>query len=193
VKTLVVKVLASSFHVSTYFDRIQESLFNQYVIETLSGPPLVEMKRNEEEEERLLAEVKKLQNAGATVPPGLKATASPSPSQSAKVIGSGSFQKSPRIGTPIPKLSRALSNKVDEGDEGITINHLHKLNPKNVSAWNMKRLMNIIRHGALSTLDEKIQNSNDGDEESATKIRSEIEAKAAARKIFQNVARPGCR
>ncbi|KAL9403769.1 hypothetical protein Peur_000741 [Populus x canadensis] len=191
VKTLVVKVLASSFHVSTYFDRIQESLFNQYVIETLSGPPLVEMKRNEEEEERLLAEVKKLQNAGATVPPGLKATMSPSPPLSAKVIGSGSFQKSPRIGTP--KLSRALSNKVVEGDEGITINHLHKLNPKNVSAWNMKRLVNIIRHGALSTLDEQIQNSNHGDEESATKIRSEFEAKAAARNIFTNVARQGSR
>ncbi|KAJ6724690.1 MECHANOSENSITIVE ION CHANNEL PROTEIN [Salix viminalis] len=144
VKTLVVKVLASSFHVSTYFDRIQESLFNQYVIETLSGPPLVEMRRNEEEEERLLEEVQKLQNAGATVPPGLKTTASPSPPQGAKVIGSGRLQKSPRIGTP--KISHSLSNKVDEGDE-----------------------------------------------KSATKIRSEIEAKAAARKIFQNVARPGSR
>ncbi|XXG71804.1 hypothetical protein AAC387_Pa07g1044 [Persea americana] len=32
VKTLLVKVLASSFHVSTYFDQIQDSLFNQYVI-----------------------------------------------------------------------------------------------------------------------------------------------------------------
>ncbi|CAK7351827.1 unnamed protein product [Dovyalis caffra] len=191
VKTLVVKVLASSFHVSTYFDRIQDSLFNQYVIETLSGPPLVEMKRNEEEEERLLAEVEKLRDAGATVPPGLKATTSPSPPQSARVIGSGRFQKSPRIGTP--RLSRTLSNKVDEGDEGITIDHLHKLNPKNVSAWNMKRLINIIRHGALSTLDEQIQNSNHGDEETATKIRSEFEAKTAARKIFTNVARPGSR
>ncbi|KAJ6885272.1 LOW QUALITY PROTEIN: hypothetical protein NC651_026012 [Populus alba x Populus x berolinensis] len=179
VKTLVVKVLASSFHVSTYFDRIQESLFNQYVIETLSGPPLEMRKRKRDFRQ-------KCHRA-----PGLKATASLSPPQSAKVIGSGRLQKSPRIGTP--KLSRSLSNKDDEGDEGITIDHLHKLNPKNVSAWNMKRLMNIIRHGALSTLDEKIQNSNDGDEESATKIRSEIEAKAAARKIFQNVARPGCR
>ncbi|KAJ6423515.1 hypothetical protein OIU84_024472 [Salix udensis] len=181
VKTLVVKVLASSFHVSTYFDRIQESLFNQYVIETLSGPPLVEMQRNEEGEE----------SAGAAVPPGLKAAASPSPPQSAKVIGSGSFPKTPRIGTP--KLSRALSNKIDEEGEGITIDHLHKLNPKNVSAWNMKRLMNIIRHGALSTLDEQIQNSNHGDEESATKIRTEFEARAAARNIFTNVARQGSR
>ncbi|KAJ6753895.1 MECHANOSENSITIVE ION CHANNEL PROTEIN 5 [Salix purpurea] len=182
VKTLVVKVLASSFHVSTYFDRIQESLFNQYVIETLSGPPLVEMQRNEEGKESA---------GGGAVPPGLKATASPSPPQSAKVIGSGGFQKTPRIGTP--KLSRALSNKIDEEGEGITIDHLHKLNPKNVSAWNMKRLMNIIRHGALSTLDEQIQNSNHGDEESATKIRSEFEARAAARNIFTNVARQGSR
>lgn len=37
VKTLAVKVLASRFHVSTYFDKIQESLFSQYVIEALSG------------------------------------------------------------------------------------------------------------------------------------------------------------
>ncbi|KAJ6751960.1 hypothetical protein OIU85_002383 [Salix viminalis] len=110
VKTLVVKVLASSFHVSTYFDRIQESLFNQYVIETLSGPPLVEMQRNEEGEESA---------GGAAVPPGLKAAASPSPPQSAKVIGSGGFQKTPRIATP--KLSRALSNKIDEEDAEIVI------------------------------------------------------------------------
>ncbi|KHG14800.1 Mechanosensitive ion channel protein 6 [Gossypium arboreum] len=54
----------------------------------------------------------------------------------------------------------------------------------------MKRLMNIIRHGALSTLDEQIQDSTQEDE-SATQIRSEYEAKVAARKIFQNVAKPG--
>lgn len=72
VKTLLVKVLASSFHVSTYFDRIQESLFNPYVIETLSGPTLVEIRRAEEEEERLANEVANLQKAGAKIPPGLK-------------------------------------------------------------------------------------------------------------------------
>ncbi|CAL5378101.1 unnamed protein product [Camellia sinensis] len=40
VKTLVVKVLASSFHVSTFFDRIQESLFNQFVTEVVSRLPI---------------------------------------------------------------------------------------------------------------------------------------------------------
>ncbi|KAK9287547.1 hypothetical protein L1049_015968 [Liquidambar formosana] len=179
VKTLMVKVLASSFHVSTFFDRIQESLFNQYVIETLSGLPLIEIQNTQEEEERLEAEVQKLQNAGVTLPPDLRATAFPS-AKSGKVIGSGGLDKSPR-GKNI-KLSRVLSKKQDEG---ITIDHLHKLNHKNVSAWNMKRLMNIVRHGALSTLDEQIQDSSH-DDESKTQIRSEIEAKAAARKIFQN-------
>ncbi|GAV60685.1 MS_channel domain-containing protein [Cephalotus follicularis] len=178
VKTLLIKVLASSFHVSTYFDRIQESLFNQYVIETLSGPPLVEIQKTEEEEEKITAEVQKLQSAGATLPPGL------SP-RSGRVIGSGGLQKSPRGKSD--RFSRSLSMK---GDGGITIDHLHKWNPKNISAWNMKRLMTIVRHGALSTLDEQIRDSTLEDE-SSKQIKSENEAKAAARKIFQNVAKQG--
>ncbi|KAG6497358.1 mechanosensitive ion channel protein 10-like [Zingiber officinale] len=43
VKTLLVKILASSFHMNTFFDRIQESIFHQYVLQTLSGPPLMEL------------------------------------------------------------------------------------------------------------------------------------------------------
>ncbi|KAI3443582.1 hypothetical protein Pfo_000247 [Paulownia fortunei] len=42
VKTLLVKVVASSFHVRTYFDRIQESIFHQYILQALSGTPMVE-------------------------------------------------------------------------------------------------------------------------------------------------------
>jgi hypothetical protein len=185
VKTLMVKVLASSFHVSTYFDRIQESLFNQYVIETLSGQPLIEMRNAEEEEIKLADEVRKLQNAGATIPPDLKASAFPS-MMSGRVIGSGGLQKSPRVKSG--KLSRASSKKGD--DQGITVDHLHRLNPKNVSAWNMKRLMNIVRYGTLSTLDEQILDTTN-DDETNTQIRSECEAKTAAKKIFLNVARQG--
>ncbi|XP_023512518.1 mechanosensitive ion channel protein 6-like isoform X2 [Cucurbita pepo subsp. pepo] len=184
VKTLIVKVLASSFHVSTYFDRIQDALYNQYVIETLSGPPLIEIQKSKEEEEKLAEEVMKLQNAGATIPPDLRASAFSSP-EGGRVIGSGGLQKSPRGRSA--KLSRALSKK---GDEGITIDHLHRLSPKNVSAWNMKRLMNIVRHGALSTLDEQIKDSAHEDE-STTQIKSEYEAKVAAKRIFQNVASQG--
>lgn len=38
-KILLVKLLASSFHVATFFDRMKESVFHHYVLEALSGPP----------------------------------------------------------------------------------------------------------------------------------------------------------
>lgn len=48
-KTLFIKTLALNFHVKRFFDRIQESLFHQYVLQTLSGPPLMEMAEMEDE------------------------------------------------------------------------------------------------------------------------------------------------
>ncbi|ESQ30072.1 hypothetical protein EUTSA_v10012021mg, partial [Eutrema salsugineum] len=186
IKTLLVKVLASSFHMSTYFDRIQESLFTQYVIETLSGPPRIEIHL---EEEKVANDVKTLEMAGAKLsPPGPTAVSNSSPQVT---IGSGRLQKSPtRIGKS-PVLSRCGSKKGEE--EGIRIDHLQRMNTKNVSAWKMKRLMNVIRKGTLSTLDEQIQDTTTHEDDKATQIRSEFEAKLAARKIFQNVAEPGSR
>ncbi|XP_022762264.1 mechanosensitive ion channel protein 8-like [Durio zibethinus] len=179
IKTLIVKVMASSFHVSTYFDRIQETLFTQYVIETLSGPPLIEVQRTEEEYERTAAEISRLQNAGATVPSDLRADAFPPPR-------SGRLQKRfTRLKTQ--NLSRIFSKK---GDNKIGLEHLHKLNHKNISAWNMKRLMKMVRHGTLSTLDEQIMEQPTEDN-SIKKIRSEHEATASAKKIFHNVAQRG--
>ncbi|KAI3834283.1 hypothetical protein MKX03_030090 [Papaver bracteatum] len=189
VKTLFVKVLASSFHMSTYFDRIQDSLFNQYVIQALSGPPLVEIQRSQEEDDRVMAEVRKLQNAGATMPADLRAAAFPenmSGRISGRVMGSGGIQqRSARIG-----FSGAIPKQSQTPEQGITIDHLHKLNQKNISAWNMKRLMNIVRHGVMSTLDERILDST-GEDETKMQIRSECEAKHAAKNIFNNVAKRG--
>ncbi|KAJ4872438.1 Mechanosensitive ion channel protein 5 [Raphanus sativus] len=175
IKTLLVKVLASSFHMSTYFDRIQESLFTQYVIETLSGPPLMEIQRMEEEEQKVTDDVKSLEKlAGAKLPPALKATVR-------------SFMKAGKG----PRLSRIGSDKEDDS-EGIRIDQLQRMNTDNVSAWNMTKLMNIIRKGALSTLDEHMQDTVE-ESEHATQIRSECEAKIAAKKIFHNVTEPGSR
>ncbi|KAF5938960.1 hypothetical protein HYC85_023219 [Camellia sinensis] len=42
IKIVLVKVLASSFHVATYFDRMKESVFHHYILNTLSGPPMDE-------------------------------------------------------------------------------------------------------------------------------------------------------
>ncbi|KAK9071804.1 hypothetical protein SSX86_008233 [Deinandra increscens subsp. villosa] len=185
-KTLLVKVLASSFHVSTFFDRIQESLFNQYVIETLSGLPLVEIQNEREEEDRAIEEVHKLKKAGATLPPDLKAN---------NIFKkSGRFIGTPRTNTPMAagksgKFSEAATPK--KVDEGITIDHLHRLNQKNISAWNMKRLMNIVRTGVLSTLDEQLEGSTRDEDESAVQITNEKQAKVAAKKLFCNVAKQG--
>ncbi|ESQ50814.1 hypothetical protein EUTSA_v10023104mg [Eutrema salsugineum] len=148
IKTLVVKVLASSFHVSTYFDRIQEALFHHYLIEKLSGPPMLELSRIEEEEERAQEEIFKMQKAGADL---------------SLDICSAAFQ---------PEKSGSV------------------MTGKNVSAWNMKRLIKIVRNVSLTTLDEQaLQNTSE--DESTRQIRSEKEAKAAARKIFKNVAQRG--
>ncbi|KAL0360479.1 UNVERIFIED_CONTAM: Mechanosensitive ion channel protein 8 [Sesamum radiatum] len=154
-KTLLVKVLASSFHVSTFFDRIQESLFNQYVIETLSGPPLVEIQREQEEEERVMVEVEKLQKAGATIPADLKNNMFP---KSGRVIATPR-KSTVSTGAKSPMFSKVMSKKEEQ-------------------------------NGVLSTLDEKIQGSA-GEDEAMVQITSENQAKAAAKKIFNNVAKPG--
>ncbi|XP_060178661.1 mechanosensitive ion channel protein 6-like [Lycium barbarum] len=178
-KTLLVKVLAMSFHVNAFFDRIQESLFNQYVIETLSGPPIVEIEHEQEEEEKVMAEVQKLQNAGATLPADLKAAIL----HNKRPVG-----KSPPSATTRSPVFSSVMTKKEEG--GITIDHLHRLNHKNISAWNMKRLTNIVRKGVLSTLHDQLQHSTDEEDESV-EITSEKQAKVAARKLFNNVAKPG--
>ena len=199
VKTLLLKVLAMNFHVSAFFDRIQDALFNQYVIETLSGLAYLEIQHMQEEDDRVMCEVQKLQSAGVHVPADIRASLP----NNGKAMGSGrsvasGLMRSPFIGKSpkstvvgkSPRFSRAPSKREEEQEgEGINIDHLHRLNQKNVSAWNMKRLMNIVRRGVLSTLDEQLGSGIEDD--SALQIRSEKEAKAAARRIFENVAKPG--
>ncbi|XP_076935322.1 mechanosensitive ion channel protein 6-like [Bidens hawaiensis] len=182
-KTLLIKVLASNFHVSKYFDWIQDSLFNQYVIETLSGPPVNKIQQEQEDEEWMMEEIEKLQNAGASMPLQLKAN-----------MLTGSFKG---FGTPVSSTGR--THKSDGGspkkheNTGITIDHLHRMNKKNISAWNMSRMMNSISRSMLSTLDEQLEDfAGDGDEdEASTQITSAKQAKIAAKKIFCNVAKPG--
>ncbi|KAL9252212.1 Mechanosensitive ion channel protein 10-like protein [Drosera capensis] len=43
IKTIMIKTLAASFHLNRFFDRIQESIFHHYVLQTLSGRPVVEL------------------------------------------------------------------------------------------------------------------------------------------------------
>ncbi|XP_021855805.2 mechanosensitive ion channel protein 10 [Spinacia oleracea] len=45
IKTTLIKILASSFHLNRFFERIQEAVFHHYVIQTLSGRPVNELAR----------------------------------------------------------------------------------------------------------------------------------------------------
>jgi hypothetical protein len=86
------------------------------------------------------------------------------------------------------------SSGVDE--KGISMENLTKLNRRNVSAWNMKRLINLVKHTGVATLTHNIEDNlmeadgNMGDQSSG-EINSEWQAKVAAKQIFKNVARPG--
>ncbi|KAH7278985.1 hypothetical protein KP509_38G068100 [Ceratopteris richardii] len=142
-KLLLMKSIASSFHVSTFFDRIQESLYKQHVLEILSNPPLSDFSFDAAH--------------------GRHVTVS---------------------------LEERPGNKNSHADPAISIQDLQKISHKNVSAGLMKRLMNVVRHPGLGTLittiDESVESDNIG-------INSELEAKAAGKMIFKNVAQPDAR
>ncbi|CAD5184762.1 unnamed protein product [Musa acuminata subsp. malaccensis] len=175
-ETIVIKSLASSFHVSTYFDRIQEALFNQYVIETLSSPPWMRSQRTRDEDNHFFSEVERFQNAGVAIPADLRTL---------------TLQKGSQNGNSARSANAMRRKEIGQKQEGITIEHLHRLSQKNVPAWIMKRMMKIVRHGTLSTLHERLVRASMEDESSAMQIQSEREAKVAARTIFNNVAKPG--
>lgn len=149
VKTLLMKFIALSFHVNTFFDRIQESIFHQYVLQTLSGPPLMEM----------------AERVGST-----------------KSNGQLSLRK-------------VEKGKGSEEQAVIDVGKLHKMKQEKVSAWTMRRLVNMVTTSGLSTISSSIDDSVDEDrgEQVDKEITSELEAKAAAFQIFKNVAKPDCK
>ncbi|XP_061998437.1 mechanosensitive ion channel protein 10-like [Rosa rugosa] len=54
-KIVFVKVLASSFHVATFFDRMKESVFHHFILDALSGPPMDLEEREHLSQRRLQA------------------------------------------------------------------------------------------------------------------------------------------
>ncbi|KAJ7519618.1 hypothetical protein O6H91_20G046400 [Diphasiastrum complanatum] len=176
IKILLVKVLASSYHVSTYFDRIQESLFNQYILETLSGPPVIEIQHKFNEQKELFEEVSNLRKAGAKIS-----------------AVSGLLDDPPRRSILLTKSELIGSKRqvLEEGnnrDSGISIEHLQRMNQRNISAWNMKRLVNLVRHTGISTLTHTLDDAADSND---VQIQSEWQAKVAAKQVLKNVAKPG--
>ncbi|KAG9156282.1 hypothetical protein Leryth_009156 [Lithospermum erythrorhizon] len=146
VKTFFIKLLASTFHVKTFFDRIQESIFHQYVLQTLSGPPL----RSYE-------------------------------IASSRTSGQLSF-----ISTTTIKKGK----KKDVVDELVDVDKLYRIKKEKVSAWTMSGLVDIITSRRLSTLAGAIDEIDDEGIQQI-EISNELEAKACAKRIFKNVAKPG--
>ncbi|XP_010061130.2 mechanosensitive ion channel protein 6 [Eucalyptus grandis] len=165
-KTLLVKVLASSFHVNTYFERIHEALFDQFVIETLSAKAAIRYNAGEEE----------CGDASRTTE--LQHVNAPSNDLRERLLPKGDRSMKSGRSTDHPKIggSADLAGR--------------RINQKSALALNIGRMMDIIQHETLSTLDEKILDSNleDG---SSMEIGNEGQAKEVAKKIFLNVAKPG--
>ncbi|XP_028807021.1 mechanosensitive ion channel protein 10 [Neltuma alba] len=147
VKTLLLKILASNFHVKSFFDRIQVSIFHQYVLQSLSGPPLIEEAEKD----------------------GRSPTA-----------GQVSF--------------RSTKGEKRTKKEVINMATFHKMKREKVSAWTMKILVDAVANSRLSTISNvKDESFDDGGQEQTDKeITNEMEATAAAYKIFRNVSAPGC-
>lgn len=55
----------------------------------------------------------------------------------------------------------ARKKKKKEERNNISVDHLHKLNQRNISAWNKKKLMSLVKQRVFSTLDDKIQGCTD--------------------------------
>lgn len=165
--------LSATQSVSAFFDKIHDALFNQHVIETLSGLP--QLLRDET---KVTGEVEELENKRPTTLTSL-----------ADKI-SGSVNETLRKGS-LSTSSRSPISKIEDQDD-ITVAHLHRLNQKNVSAWNMERLINKVREGVILNLDERKHGSTD-ENASMVQITSERYADIVAKHIFQNVARPRAR
>lgn len=144
VKTLLLKILASKFHMNRFFDRIQESIFHHHVLQTLSRPPLM----------------------------GVAECAASAKSSSGRL---------------------SLKGKKSDHKKVIDMGKIHQLKREKVSAWTMKVLVDAVTSSELSIsqlLDESYQNG--GAEVADSDITDEMEvARAAAYRIFNNVALPG--
>lgn len=154
-KSFSVLLLAVSFQPKRFFNPIQETIFHQYLIQTLSGPPLMDI--NEQ------------------------------------------------------VRSEAFGMSAGKEKYVIDVRKLKKIKRQKISAWTMKKLIDVARSSKLSVFSNQLEecaeeeeddedgeifkNANDKSDEELQmykSIKSEFEAKSAANYIFKNVADTGC-
>ncbi|KAG6574828.1 Mechanosensitive ion channel protein 10, partial [Cucurbita argyrosperma subsp. sororia] len=125
-KILLVKVLASSFHVATFFDRMKENVFNHYILETLSGPPL-----DEEERDKVMDFQRRLLQQSKSMPVRWREGGG----------GGQNLSRSKRQGS---------CKKIDiERLRKLSLQ-------RRPSAWSVKRLVSYVRSSGLSTISRTV-------------------------------------
>ncbi|XP_022959454.1 mechanosensitive ion channel protein 10-like [Cucurbita moschata] len=125
-KILFVKVLASSFHVATFFDRMKENVFNHYILETLSGPPL-----DEEERDKVMDFQRRLLQQSKSMPVRWREGGG----------GGQNLSRSKRQGS---------CKKIDiERLRKLSLQ-------RRPSAWSVKRLVSYVRSSGLSTISRTV-------------------------------------
>jgi hypothetical protein len=147
-KTLLFKILALKFYLHTFFDRTQESIVHQCIIQTLVRP------REEAEKSQCL-----------------------------------SFSTLRRGSTPrCLSFNRPKIGNARKKEEVIDMGKLQKMKPEEVSASTKEVLVDAVSSSVgLSTFSYTL------DEMGKKEITNEMEAVAAAKYIFWNVAPPGKR
>eukprot|EP00850_Spirogloea_muscicola_P006539 SM000031S11548 [mRNA] locus=s31:249300:253819:- [translate_table: standard] len=190
IKTLAVKVMASRFHVRNFFERIQEGLFAQHVLEALSGPPIYE------DEDQPMFEYEDFPFSQGEAPK--RAT------DEGRLASGGLLGASKGAAGASGRRSGLLVDGKMRGRE-IPMMKVQRMRPDNVSAFNMRRMMRWVHTQGVTvstaaaggtlptTLDTAVAAAQEDDDTKDSSIRSELEAKSAARTIFANVAKPGAR
>uniref|UniRef100_A0A2N9F906 Uncharacterized protein n=1 Tax=Fagus sylvatica TaxID=28930 RepID=A0A2N9F906_FAGSY len=85
---------------------------------------------------------------------------------------------------------RNMKEKAEAKEEAIDVDKLKIIKQEKISAWTMKGLINVIRSSGLSTISNALDSYDDDDsEQKDEEITSEWQAKAAAYRIFNNVAK----
>lgn len=161
-KILFVKVLASSFHVATFFDRMKESVFHHYILDALSGPPLDEDEREEPRLRRL--------RAAKSMPARLRGRKQPQPQ-------------------PQPPLQHDVAG-VGSGNKRIDMEKLRRLSrQRRATAWSVKRLVNYVRSSGLSTISRTVDDFGNAESEITSEWEARNTAKRIFKNVAKPAAK----
>lgn len=167
VKTLLVKLIAASFHVKTFFEKIREAISDEYVLWMLSVPTSLKVE----------------ENGGNSRPSSKFCCFRPT-----KLWRNKENKEQIEV-EDHKKVVQEKTNHVQKKEE-ITLKKLGRMKPGKMPASTMGHLIDRIKSSKLSIVSSAVDGSlDDGGEQKD--ITSRPEAEEAASIIFENVRRRG--